>query len=355
MMRTAGTPFTRACVVAALAALVPTQASADALVDFYRGKQINLVVGYGTGGGYDVYARLLARYLGRYMPGNPDVIVQNMPGAASLRAVNYLFNAAPRDGTVIGTFARDMPLLGLMGHPNARFDPRALTWLGSSSSYRDDAYLMFARRDAPVKSIEDARRSDGPPLVLGGTGEGASGNDVSTVLRDALGLNLKIVVGYPDSNAIFLAVDRKEVDGRCVGLSSVQSSHPEWLQPASGMRVLVQFARGTRHPAFPNAPTARELAQTQAGRALIELAEIPYVLSRPFAAPPDVPADRASALQSAFLQAHRDPQFLDAAERLKIEISPIGGAEVVSAVMRMATAPPELINYMKRLLADKKS
>jgi tripartite-type tricarboxylate transporter receptor subunit TctC len=355
MMRTAGTLFARAGVVAALAAFVPAQADADAIADFYRGKQVNLVVGYGTGGGYDVYARLIARYLGRYMPGNPDVIVQNMPGAASLRAVNYLFNAAPRDGTVIGTFARDMPLLGLMGHPNARFDPLALTWLGSSSSYRDDAYLMFARRDAPVKSIEDARRSDGPPLVLGGTGEGASGNDVSTVLRDALGLNLKIVVGYPDSNAIFLAVDRKEVDGRCVGLSAVQSSHPEWLQPASGMQVLVQFARGTRHPAFPDAPTARELARTDAARALIELAEIPYALSRPFAAPPGVPADRANALQSAFLQAHRDPQFLDAAGRLKIEISPIGGAEVMSAVMRMATAPPELIDHMKRLLADKKS
>jgi tripartite-type tricarboxylate transporter receptor subunit TctC len=138
-------------------------------------------------------------------------------------------------------------------------------------------------------------------------------------------------------------------------LSSVQSSHPEWLQPAGGMQVLVQFARGTRHPAFPNAPTARELARTPAGRALIELAEIPYALSRPFAAPPDVPADRASALRSAFLQAHRDPQLLDAADRLKIEVSPIGGADVMSAVMQMATAPPELIDYMKRLLADKKS
>jgi tripartite-type tricarboxylate transporter receptor subunit TctC len=355
MMRTATVLLARAGVAAALAALVPAQASSDPVADFYRGKQINLVVGYGTGGGYDAYARLIARYLGRYIPGNPDVIVQNMPGAASLRAVNYLFNAAPRDGTVIGTFARDMPLLGLMGHANARFDPRVLTWLGSSSSYRNDAYLMFVRRDAPARSIEDLRRGDGPPLVLGGTGEGASGNDVSTVLREALGLNLKIVVGYPDSNAIFLAVDRKEVDGRCVGLSAVQSSHPEWLQPASGMRVLLQFARSTRHPTFPDAPTARELARTDAARALIELAEIPYALSRPFAAPPGVPADRANALQSAFLQAHRDPQFLDAADRLKIEISPIAGAEVMSAVMQMATAPPELIDHMKRLLADKKS
>ncbi len=342
-------------VLAICFVLVPGWGCADTPADFYRGKQINVVVGYGTGGGYDVYARMIARHLGKYIPGNPSIIVQNMPGAASLRAVNYLYNAAPKDGTVIATFARDMPLIGILGHPNARFDPRRLTWLGSSSSYANDAYLMFVRGDAPVKSIEDARRAGGPPLVLGGTGEGGSGNDVSTVLRDALGLNLKVVVGYPDSNAIFLAVDRKEVDGRCVGLSSVQSSHAEWLQPGSSMHVLVQFARSTRHPAFADVPTARELVRTAAARALIELAEIPYTLSRPFAAPPDVPKDRASALQAAFLQAHRDPQFLDEAARLKIDVSPIGGEEALNVVRKIAAASPELIDYMKKLLAEKRS
>jgi tripartite-type tricarboxylate transporter receptor subunit TctC len=338
----------------ALILLAMGQARADAVAEFYRGKQISLVVGYGTGGGYDVYARLIARYLGRHVPGNPGIIVQNMPGAGSLRSVNYLYNAAPKDGTVIGTFARDMPLLAIIGNPNARFDPRRLTWLGSSSSYGNDAYLLLARRDAPVKSIEDARRPGGPPLVLGGTGEGASGNDVSTVLRDALGLNLKVVIGYPDSNAIFLAVDRKEVDGRCVGLSSVQSSHAEWLRPDSGMHALVQFARTTRHAAFADVPTARELARDASARALIELAEIPYTLSRPFAAPPGVPEDRARALENAFLAVHRDPQYLDEAARLKIDISPIGGDAVLRAITQIATAPPELLGYMKRLLAENK-
>jgi len=334
--------------------VVPVQGRADTLTEFYRGRQISLVVGYGTGGGYDVYARLIARTLGKYLPGNPGVIVQNMPGAASLRAVNYLYNAAPKDGTVIGTFARDMPLLGIMGSPNAKFDPLRLTWLGSSSSYANDAYLLMTRTDAPVKSIEDARRPGQPPLVLGGTGEGASGNDVATVLRDALGLNLKIVTGYPDSNAIFLAVDRKEVDGRFVGLSSVQSSHREWLQPGSGMQVLLQFGRATRHAAFPGVPTARELAKTDGARALIELVEAPYVLSRPFAAPPGIPKDRASALQEAFLHAHQDPQFLDEAARLKIEVSPIGGEAALNAVTRIARAPAELIDTMKKVLAGQK-
>jgi tripartite-type tricarboxylate transporter receptor subunit TctC len=334
--------------------IAPAKARADALTEFYRGRQISLVVGYGTGGGYDVYARLIARYFGKYMPGNPGVIVQNMPGAASLRAVNYLYNAAPKDGTVVGTFARDMPLLSIMGSPNARFDPLRLTWLGSSSSYANDAYLLLTRTDAPVKSIEDARRPGNPPLVLGGTGEGASGNDVATVLRDALGLNLKIVIGYPDSNAIFLAVDRKEVDGRFVGLSSVQSSHPQWLQPGSGMQVLLQFGRATRHPAFRDIPTARELAKTDAALSLIELVEAPYALSRPFAAPPGIPKDRASALQAAFLRAHQDPQFLDEATRLKIDVSPIGGDEALNAVTTIARAPAELINTMKKLLAGQR-
>jgi tripartite-type tricarboxylate transporter receptor subunit TctC len=345
----------RVLAVVSLVALGAHHACADAVGDFYQGRQLNLIVGYGPGGGYDVYARLIARHLGKYIPGNPAVVVQNMPGAGSLRAVNYLYNVAPRDGSVIAAFARDMPLIGILGNPNVRFDPRKFTWLGSSSSYGNDAYLLFTRTDAQVKSIADARRpGGGPPLLLGGTSEGTSGNDVPPVLREALGLNLKLVVGYPDSNAIFLAVDRKEVDGRGVGLSAVQSSHPEWLRPGSGMHVLLQFARRTRHEAFPDVPTARELATTDAARALIELAEIPYTLSRPFAAPPGVPNDRAQALQAAFLALHRDARYLEEATKLKIDVSPVGTADVLQAIERIASAPAELLERMKRLLAEAK-
>jgi tripartite-type tricarboxylate transporter receptor subunit TctC len=340
--------------VVAIVAFAAADACADTVADFYKGRQLNLVVGYGPGGGYDVYARLVARHLGSHIPGNPAVVVQNMPGAGSLRAVNYLYNAAPRDGTVIATFGRDMPLIGVLGNPNVRFDARKFTWLGSSSSYGNDAYLLFTRTDAQVKSIADARRAGGPPLVIGGTGEGSSGNDVPPVLRDALGLNLRLISGYPDSNAIFLAVDRKEVDGRGVGLSSVQSSHPQWLRPGSGMHVLLQFARATRHPGFPDVPTAGELARDDGSRGLIELAEAPYRLSRPFAAPPGLPSDRAQALQAAFLAVHRDARYLDEAARLKVDVSPIGGAEVLQAIERIVDAPPTLLDRMKRLLAEGK-
>jgi tripartite-type tricarboxylate transporter receptor subunit TctC len=346
----------RAAALSALLVLAAAPAHADAVADFYKGKQVNLIVGYGSGGGYDVYARLIARHLGKFIPGNPTVIVQNMPGAGSLRAVNYLYNGAPKDGTTIATFARDMPLLGIIGNnPNARFDVRKFTWLGSSSSYANDAYFLFTRKDAAVRSIEDARRPGGPPLVLAGTAEGATGNDVSTVLRDALGLNIKLIVGYPDSNALFLAVDRREVDGRCVGLSAVSSSHPEWLKPDSGMQILLQFARVARHPQFPDVPTARELARNDRSRALIELAELPYRLSRPFAAPPGVPEDRAKALQSAFLAVHQDPQYLEEAGKLKVDVSPIGGEDVLAAIEGIAGAPAELLDYMKKLLAENKS
>jgi tripartite-type tricarboxylate transporter receptor subunit TctC len=331
-----------------------TDARADP-ADFYRGRQVNLIVGYGTGGGYDVYGRLIARHLGRHIPGHPNVVVQNMPGAGSLRAVNYLYNNAPKDGTAIAIFSRDMPLMGLIGqNANVRFDPRKLVWLGSSSSYANDAYFLFTRKDAAVKSIAEARRPGGPPLVLGGTAEGATGNDVAVTLRDALGLNIKVIAGYPDSNALFLAVDRRELDGRFVGLSATGSSHPEWLAPQSHMQTLLQFARLTRHPQFPDVPTARELAHDDKSRALIALAELPYRLSRPFATSPGTPQDRAQALQAAFLAVHSDPLYVEEAAKMKVDVSPIGAVEVSRAIDAIAGAPPETLEYMKKLLADNK-
>jgi len=217
------------------AALAATPAHADTVADFYKGKQVNLIVGYGPGGGYDTYARLLARHFGRFIPGNPNVIVQNMPGAGSLRAVNYLYNVAPKDGATIGTFARNMPLIGLLGgNSNVQFNPRRFTWLGSTSSFVHDAYILIVRKDAPVKSIDEARRPDLPALVLGGTAEGATGNDVPVILRDTIGLHVKQVVGYPDSASIFLAIERGEVHGRTVDLSTLRSVKPELLKPDGG-------------------------------------------------------------------------------------------------------------------------
>src|SRR5438067_5742747 len=329
----------------------------DAVADFYRGKQINLIVGYGPGGGYDTAARVLARHLGRYIPGNPSIVVQNMPGAGSMRAANYLYGIAPKDGTAFALFGSDMALIGLMGtNPSVAFDPRNFTWLGSSSSFAGDAYVLLVRPDAPAKSIAEARRLGTRPLVLAGTGEGARDGDVPKIVRDALGLNIRQVLGYPDSPSIFLAVERGEVDGRMFDFSSVKSNKPQWLKAESGFHALLQFARIARHPELPDVPTARELAPNDAARALIEFAETPLLtMARPFAAPPGVPAERARTLQAAFLAAHRDPQFLAEAEQLGIDISPVAAAEIVRSIALMAAASPQVLDYMKKLLAAHKS
>jgi tripartite-type tricarboxylate transporter receptor subunit TctC len=342
-----------AALLVAVALAMP--ARADPVADFYRGRTITLVVGYGPSGGYDLFGRMMARHLGRHIPGNPSIVVQNMPGAGSLRATNWLYSVAPRDGTVLGIIARDMPLLAILGtNRAAAFDPRKFTWLGSASDFSRDAYLLMVRSDAPAHSIEDARRPGGPPLVLGGTAVGAAGSDVPIVLRDTLGINVKLVEGYPDSGAIFLAVDRGEIGGRTVDLSSMKSFRPAWMAPNGGMRALVQFARATRHPEFPDVPTARELARNDAARALIEFAELSYLISRPFAAPPDVPADRAKALQDAFMAVHRDAAYLDEAARLRMEVSPIDSRAVLDAIDRIAAAPPSVLDDLRRIMTAAK-
>jgi len=188
--------------------------------------------------------------------------------------------------------------------------------------------------------------------VLGATAEGGTNNDVPIILRDTIGLHVKQVVGYPDSTSIFLAIERGEIHGRTVDLSTVKSVKPEWLNPDSDFRVLVQFARTSRHPDLPDVPTARELAKNEAARAVIELAELPYALSRPFAAPPGVPAARAKALQRAFLEMQSDPEYLEDATKVSVDVSPIGADEVLRAIDRIAVAPPELLDYARRLLAE---
>jgi tripartite-type tricarboxylate transporter receptor subunit TctC len=329
-------------------------APGDAAVDFYAGKQIDLIVGSGPGGGYDTYARLLAHHLARYLPGHPTIVVQNMPGAGGLRAANYLYNVAPKDGTSIGTFGHDLVLVGLLGHnANIQFDSRKFTWLGSSSSFANDAYLLIARPDAPVKSAEEARAPNGPPLLVGASAQGGGSSDIAILMRDILGFNLKLIPGYPDSNAMFLAIDRNEIDARFTAISVLQLTRPQWLVPQSGMHVIVQFARAVRHPHFPDVPTARQLARSDQDRALIELAELPYLLDRPFVAPPNLPRDRAQALQQAFRSVQSDPQYLDDAARLKLDLSPIGGDEVLRAIDRIGAASRDTLDYMQKLLTNK--
>jgi tripartite-type tricarboxylate transporter receptor subunit TctC len=351
------TAILRTFVTAALVSWFAGGAVAQSGVeDFYRGKQITLIVGYGPGGGYDITARLVARYLGKFIPGHPDVLVQNMPGAGSMRAANFTYVNAPKDGTAFALIARDMPLLGLLGvDRNVHFDVRKFSWLGSSSSYANDAYVLVVGPKSPVTSIAAARQPDSPPLVLGGTGDGATDADVPKILSDTIGIRIKQVLGYTDTPAIVLAVERGEVDGRTFDYSYVKQSRPQWLKADSGFHILVQFARRTRHPDLPDVPTARELALDAKARELIVFAETPLLtMARPYVAPPDIPPDRLAALRSAFDAAHRDPQFLAEAGKLGIDISPVSAEAIGRALDDMAHASPAVFDYMKRLMAGAK-
>lgn len=287
--------------------------------------------------------------------GNPSIVVQNMPGAGGLRAANYLYNVAPKDGTTIAVIAHDLALHSHLGHnPNIQFDFQRFIWLGSSSSFADDAYLLIVRPDAVVKSVEDARRPAGPPLLVAASTGGGGTGDTTALIREALGFNLKSVTGYRGSSDMFLAIDRKEADGRFTALSILQAARPAWLKPGA-MRVLFQFARATRHPLLPEVPTARELAQGDIARALIELAEIPYFIDRPFAAPPGLPADRAKALQDAFVATHQDARYLEEARKLMIDVSPVNAEGVRRAIDRIQAAPAAALDHMRKLLANRGS
>jgi tripartite-type tricarboxylate transporter receptor subunit TctC len=325
-------------------------ALADPIADFYRNNQVSIFVGYGPGGGYDLYARLVARHLGKHIPGEPAMVVQNLPGAGSLRAANYIYTTASKDGTAIATFARNMSVMGVLGgHASVRFDPRKFTWLGSTSSYQNEAYILWVRKDSPMKNLEDARRPGGPEIVIGGTADGSTDTDVAMLIKQTVGINLRVVRGYPGSAEINLAVERGEVGGRFIGTSAVASTLPGWLRPDGPVRPLLQFARTTRLPEFANVPTAREVARDERGRQLIELAEIPYMLSRPFVAPPGVPAERAKALQRAFVEMAKDPDFLAEAEKLHADVSPVGATEAMQMIERLASAPADLKEAMRKL------
>lgn len=337
-------------LAAAAFSVSATAVCADPVESFYRGRNVTLIVGYGPGGGYDVYARHFARHFGKYIPGQPTIVVQNMPGAGSLVAANHIYNAAARDGSVIGTFARDMALTALLqANPNIRFDPRKFTWIGTPASSAEDVYLTFVRKQAAAKHASAVFGAGAMEVVLGGTGSGSGGNDWALLLRDGLGMRIKLIPGYRDSSALFLAVERGEIDGRSLDYSAVRSSRPLWLQPDSPVRVLLQFGRMTRHRDFPDVPLARDFATTPEQIALLDLADLSNTLARPFTAPPDIPADRAAALRKAFLAMGADADYRAEGEKLRIDISPMGGEEIAKVIERMAATPPAVFARMRTI------
>ncbi len=340
---------TAAFVAAGVLAVSP--ASAKSPAEFFKGKTIKFLVGYNPGGGYDTYSRILSKHYGRFIPGKPTFVVQNMPGAGSRKATNYIYSVAPKDGTVMGMISRNMPLLGILGGKKIKFDPRKFTWLGSSSSGSKDAYILWYRTDTGVKSIKEAIGPNSKQLILGSTAPGSTGTDVPRIMRDTIGLNIKMILGYRGSDDLFLAITRGEIKGRTVGLSSVRSNQAEWMDRKL-VRPLVQFARETRHPDFKDVPTARELAKDEAALKLIKFAEGPFQFARPVAAPPGIPADRAKVLRAAFMKTHEDAAYLADAKKIGIAVDPIGGEKVAQLIVEIAQAGEVQKDYMRKLYEE---
>jgi tripartite-type tricarboxylate transporter receptor subunit TctC len=329
--------------VAVALALIAPPASAAGVEDFYRGKSLSLLIGYSVGGGYDAYARLLARYLGRHVPGNPAIVPQNMTGAGSLKAANYLYAVAPRDGSVIGTFSRSQGIAPLIG--KAEFDSTRFTWLGSIT---DEVSLCVARRDAPVKSFGDLM---GTQVTFGSEGAGSDPSIFGLFFRNVLGAKIKLVTGYPGTNEIQLAVERGEVDGLCgLSWSTLKGRYPHWLKEKK-VNLLVQ-AGIRKQPELPDVPAASELAKTPDQTQILKLLLIGQAMARPFAAPPEIPADRKAALTEAFEATGKDPDFLAEAQRLDFEVNPVSGAQLDVLLAEAYATPKDIVAKAAKAMSD---
>ena len=329
-----------ACVAAIVAALTP--ASAQPSVEaFYKGRTVELVVGTLPGGGYDLYGRLVARYLGRHIPGQPTVIVRNMPGAGHLRMANWLYNVAPRDGTVLATTPQSIAIEQALGTDGVQYDAGKFTYIGRAAPVVEVTYTWHTSK---TQSIADARTRE---TIMGGSSAASPTVFYLKALNALAGTKFRVVTGFRGVSETELAVQRGEVEGGTKAWASFKVDNAEWLREKKA-KIILQYAL-ERAPDLPDVPTARELAKTDRARALIEMAELSYTLSRPFAGPPGIPQPQAKALQKAFRDVHADKELLAEAEKLKFGITPVYADEVLPLLEKIAASPPDIIDYMRKL------
>jgi tripartite-type tricarboxylate transporter receptor subunit TctC len=324
------------CVAAlVLAALMSPMAAISAEPDsFYKGRMMSMVIGFGVGGGYDLFGRLLAAYMPKYIAGDPKIIPQNMVGAGSLRAANYLYAAAPRDGSVIGTFARSLPLAPLF--EKADFDGRRFTWLGSITQ---DVTVCLAWHQSRVKSWNDFLTI---PSSFGGEGPGAEPDIYALFFKNVFGAKLKLVSGYHGTNDAFLALERGEIDGLC-GLSwgTLKGLHGPWIAEKK-INILVQ-AGLRKIPELGETPSALDMVANREQRQILDLLFSSLAMARPVAAPPDIPSERRAILVSAFERTARDPDFLKDAEKLQLDVDLVTASRIDDLLARAYATPRDVI------------
>ena len=348
-MRVSACGFVRSshCVAVVAAALgvlgFCPGASAQSVADFYRGKTVSVHIGYAPGGAYDLSARVLARHMGRHIPGEPTVVARNMPGAGSLKLANYLYNVAPHDGTEFGIFGRTIPIDPLLGSQGAQFDALKFTWLGSTSN---EVSTCVSWHELAVKVATDLFDKE---LVVGAAGAASPSAVFPTVFNAVLGTRFKVVNGYPSSANSLLAMEKGEATGFCAwGWVAMRATRPEWIRD-NKFNVLFQIAL-RKHPDHPEAPLVLDLAKTSDERKVLELVVAPQSFARPFAAPPELPPERTAALRAAFDATVRDPAFVAEAEKLKLEPELVTAAETQELLRNLYATPPAIVARAKAAL-----
>lgn len=320
-------------------------ATAQSVADFYRGRTIQLLIGYTVGGNYDYSARLLARHIGRHIPGNPNVVPQNMAGAGSLRLANALYNVAPRDGTTFGMVGRGISMEPLLGTDAAKFDSRRFTWIGSVS---DETSVCVSWRTSKIRSWNDMLAM---PFTVGGQGPGSDDDMFTNMIRNILGAKARLVAGYPGGNEMNLALERGEIDVRC-GWSwgSIKTTRSNWVTNKD-LNLLLQIAL-QKASDLPGVPLAMDHAKTDRDRQILGVALSRQQMAWPFAAPPDLPKDRAAALRAAFDATMRDPEYLAEAKKRGLDVNPMSGTAIEALINKLYATPPDVIAATRAAISE---
>jgi tripartite-type tricarboxylate transporter receptor subunit TctC len=325
-----------ALVILAVPALSASSARAES---FYEGKTITIVTSTGIGGTYDLLARSISRHMPRYVPGKPTMIVQNMPGAGNVLATNYMYNVAPKDGTVMAVIHAAMPLHQVLDGRGVRYDASKFNWLGSSGPENE---VVLVWNSAGIRSIEDAKNKE---VVLGATGEGSGLFILPIAMNRVLGTRFKMVSGYKSSEDINLAIQRGEVQARAFGIDSIRAQHPDWLKNKA-IDIIAQ-AGVKRDADLPDVPLVTELAKNDEDRAVMALISSTAGLGHPYLVPPGTPADRIAVLRQAFLDALRDRSLIEEMGKLGLRIDPMDAAEVAKIVTDTIAAPASVVAKAK--------
>jgi len=320
----------------------PSPARAQSPEEFFSGKTISLYIGNSVGGGYDLYARILARHMAKYIPGAPAIVPKNMEGGGSLRAANFMFNLAPRDGTAFATIGRGTAFAPLIGQRGATFDAIRFAWIGSAN---DEVSACAAWHTSGVGSVQDLFVRE---LVIGGTVASDDAAQLPKVMNGLLGTKFRLVLGYPGGNEMNLAMERGETQGRCgLSWSSFAATHPDWIK-AKMINLLFQVSFA-KHRDLPEVPLLLDLARTPQQRQILRLFAVRQVMGRPFFAPPDVPRDRVEVLRRAFDRTMTDPDFLAEAAKARLEVNPVAGVRVEQIVNEIYETPPDLVKKAAEL------